>query len=183
MRRGDGIYLRGNTWWLDFTFKGERYVARLAKGVNKTVARDLARVKRGEILTGASGIGPKGPKKDPTFEQARTAFLTWVATNKKPRTHQSYGECLTALGTVFGGRRLSQIDELSIERHKRTLVEAGHLVTATVGRGAPGDDQPVPGGLEDLRRTDPSDSTAQRAQGAPSLPRRRGGGPRAGRGP
>jgi hypothetical protein len=40
MRRGDGIYLRGNTWWLDFTFKGEGHVARLAKGVNKTVARD-----------------------------------------------------------------------------------------------------------------------------------------------
>ncbi len=29
-RRGDGIYLRGKTWWLDFTHEGRRYVARLS---------------------------------------------------------------------------------------------------------------------------------------------------------
>jgi len=28
-RRGDGIYLRRNTWWLDFTHEGTRHVARL----------------------------------------------------------------------------------------------------------------------------------------------------------
>ena len=28
-RRGDGIYQRGETWWLDFTHEGKRHVARL----------------------------------------------------------------------------------------------------------------------------------------------------------
>jgi hypothetical protein len=32
-RRGDGIYLRRNTWWLDFTHEGTRHVARLGKGI------------------------------------------------------------------------------------------------------------------------------------------------------
>lgn len=27
-RRGDGIYLRGKTWWLDFRHNGKRYVVR-----------------------------------------------------------------------------------------------------------------------------------------------------------
>jgi hypothetical protein len=29
-RRGDGIYLRGKTWWLDFVHRGERHVLRRA---------------------------------------------------------------------------------------------------------------------------------------------------------
>lgn len=27
-RRGDGVYQRGKTWWLDFTHRGERHVLR-----------------------------------------------------------------------------------------------------------------------------------------------------------
>ena len=37
-RRGDGIYLRGKTWWLDFRHRGERHVARLGKNISRTVA-------------------------------------------------------------------------------------------------------------------------------------------------
>jgi hypothetical protein len=37
-RRGDGIYLRGRTWWLDFMHDGRRHVARLGKDINRTVA-------------------------------------------------------------------------------------------------------------------------------------------------
>ena len=37
-RRGDGIYQRSKTWWLDFTHEGKRHVVRLEKGINRTVA-------------------------------------------------------------------------------------------------------------------------------------------------
>lgn len=37
-RRGDGIYPRSQTWWLDFTHGGKRPIARLEKGINRTVA-------------------------------------------------------------------------------------------------------------------------------------------------
>jgi hypothetical protein len=43
-RRGDGIYIRGKTWWLDFVHEGKRHVARLGKGINRTVAGELAQV-------------------------------------------------------------------------------------------------------------------------------------------
>jgi hypothetical protein len=44
-RRGDGIYQRSRTWWLDFRHEGKRHVARLGKGINRTVAGEIARVK------------------------------------------------------------------------------------------------------------------------------------------
>jgi len=128
-RRGDGIYQRGKTWWLDFVHEGKRHTVRIGKGISKTVAGEIAKVKRGEILKGEAGIGPK-VRKDPTFEKAREEFLKWVDTNKKPRTARGYRNALKHLGRSFGGRRLSHIDELSVERHKRTLVEAGHGTAA-----------------------------------------------------
>jgi hypothetical protein len=43
-RRGDGIYQRGKTWWLDFTHEGTRHVVRIGKGISRTVAGEIARV-------------------------------------------------------------------------------------------------------------------------------------------
>jgi hypothetical protein len=54
-RRGDGIYQRGPTWWLDFTHEGQRHIARLGKGINRIVAGELARVKRAAVLKGEAG--------------------------------------------------------------------------------------------------------------------------------
>jgi len=41
-RRGDGIYLRSSTWWLDFRHDRTRHVVRLGKGISQTVAREIA---------------------------------------------------------------------------------------------------------------------------------------------
>ncbi len=60
-RRGDGLYQRGKTWWLDFTHDGRRHVARLGRNINRTVAGELASVQRAAILKGEAGIG--GPKR------------------------------------------------------------------------------------------------------------------------
>jgi hypothetical protein len=49
-RRGDGVYLRGKTWWLDFVHEGRRYHARLGKSISRPAAREIASVKRAEIL-------------------------------------------------------------------------------------------------------------------------------------
>jgi integrase len=122
-RRGDGIYLRGRTWWLDFVHKGERHVARLGKGISRTVAGELARVRRGEVLKGEAGIGRK--RKDITFDAARDEFKKWAEANKRPRTVRTYGQCLDALARSFAGRRLSAISTFDVERHKRARLEAG----------------------------------------------------------
>ena len=129
-RRGDGIYLRGKTWWLDFTHRSQRHVSRLGKNISRTVAGELARVERAAILKGEAGIG--GPKlKDPLFDDAVREFVAWALTNRKARTAADYEDLLRRLKTgPFAGRRLSQIDELSIERHKRARVAAGAPVAA-----------------------------------------------------
>ena len=76
-RRGDGIYQRGKTWWLDFTHRGERHVARLGKNISRTVAGELARVERAAVLKGEAGIG--GPKRqDLSIEKAAELFLAWA---------------------------------------------------------------------------------------------------------
>ena len=55
-RRGDGIYLRSRTWWLDFTHEGKRHITRLGKNISRTTAVRLARVKRAAVLKGEAGL-------------------------------------------------------------------------------------------------------------------------------
>ena len=122
-RRGDGIYLRGKTWWLDFTHEGKRHVTRLGRNISRTVAGELARVQRGATLKGEAGIAQK--RKDVTFDQAKAEFLKWAAANKRPRTLRTYTQCLEALARSFTGKRLGQISAFDVERHKRARIEAG----------------------------------------------------------
>ena len=37
-RRGDGLYLRGKTWYLDCRLNGTRHVVRLGKSITRSVA-------------------------------------------------------------------------------------------------------------------------------------------------
>jgi len=130
-RRGDGIYLRGKTWYLDFVHEGNRHAVRLGKGINRTVAGEIARVKRGEILKGAAGIG--GPKrKDLAFDKAAEEFLKWTEANKRRRTTRTYRQCIGRLKGAFTGRRLGQVSPFDVERYKRARIDAG--VTVMVNR-------------------------------------------------
>src|SRR5947209_2457376 len=100
-RHGDGIYLRGRNWWLDFTHEGKRHVTRLGKDISRTVAGELAGVQRGAALKGEAGIGRK--RKDIGFDQAKTEFLKWTTANKRPRTLRTYTQCLETLAKSFAG--------------------------------------------------------------------------------
>ena len=71
-RKGDGIYLRGNAWGLDFLHKGVRHQVSLGRNIKKSVAKELATIERGKILRGEAGIGRK--KKDILFDQAKEDF-------------------------------------------------------------------------------------------------------------
>jgi len=125
-RRGDGIYLRGRTWWLDFTHEGQRHIARLGKGINRTVAGEIARVKRAAILKGEAGIGRK--RKDLLFDKAAEEFLAQAEAEKRPRTAKRYAECLAQLARSFAGKRLSEIHPFLLEKHKRMRLEGGARV-------------------------------------------------------
>lgn len=126
-RRGDGIYQRGKTWWLDFTHAGERHFVRLGRNIKRHVAAELAQVKRAEILKSAAGIG--GPKRvDLPFEKATEEFMTWARANKRPRTARHYGLCVERLKESFAGKRLGEVSAFDVERHKRARVDAGAAV-------------------------------------------------------
>ncbi|MCI0371433.1 MAG: site-specific integrase [candidate division NC10 bacterium] len=122
-RRGDGIYLRRRTWWLDFMHQGKRHYIRLGKNINRTAAGELARVQRAAILKGEAGIGRK--RRDLPFEKAKEEFLAWAEANKRPKTMQGYRQCLKPLAQAFAGKRLGELHPFAIERYRRGRVEAG----------------------------------------------------------
>ena len=93
-RKGDAIYRRGNTWWLDTVIRGKRHFRCLGKNISRTVAKELAQVERSRILKGEAGIGQKKMRKDLTFDKAVEVFLDWAVTNRRPRTASFYKECL-----------------------------------------------------------------------------------------
>ena len=126
-RRGDGIYLRGKTWWLDFRHHGKRHAVRLGKGINKTVARELAGIKRAEILKGEAGIAQK--RTHLPFDNACEDFISWAKANKRPKTIQSYRYCVGQLKRSFSGKTLGQIQPFAIEKHKKMRVEENASVS------------------------------------------------------
>jgi integrase len=125
-RHGDGLYLRGKSWYLDCRINGTRYVENLGKGISRTVAKELASIKRAAILKGEAGIRRK--KADMSFEKAAEEFLICATADSKPRTLKSYQQCLHHLQKSFAGKRLSQICSLDVERHKRKRIEEGARV-------------------------------------------------------
>jgi hypothetical protein len=58
--RCDGLYQRGKykTWHLDCRINGVRHVVKLGKNITRTVASEIANVKRDGILKGEAGIAP-----------------------------------------------------------------------------------------------------------------------------
>ena len=64
--------MRRNPWWLDCLINGTRYQL-LSKGISRSVASELAQVKRAAILRG--GVGKGRNKEDLIFEKAAELFL------------------------------------------------------------------------------------------------------------
>ncbi len=127
-RKGDGLYLRGSVWYLDCRINGQRHVVKLGKNIKRTVAGELANVKRAGILKGEAGIGNK--KRDLPFDEARKRFETWAMANKKPGTVKDYKECLRRLSESFSGKRSSEVSPFLVEKHKQGRIAAGARVRA-----------------------------------------------------
>lgn len=125
-RRGDGIYIRGKTWWLDFTHQGKRHQERLGRNINRSVARELAAIKRAAILKGEVGIGKR--RNDILFDKATEEFLKWAEVNRRPKTFYSYRGCVKQLLKSFSGKRLSDIHPFLIEKHRQRRIKEGALV-------------------------------------------------------
>ncbi len=124
-RKGDGLYLRGKVWYLDCRISGERHVVKLGKMISRSVAAELASVKRVAILREEAGIGRK--KKDLSFKDARDKFIAWIETEKRPNTVRRYKQCLKQLSHTFDGKRLGEITPWTIEHYKKERVSGVEL--------------------------------------------------------
>jgi len=127
-RKGDGLILRGKSWYLDCTINGQRHQRRLGKGISRSIAQELAQIQRAAILKGEVGIGRK--KKDLTFDDARKKFEAWADANKKPGTAKEYKDSLRRLAESFSGKRLSEIAPFLVEKHKQRRIQAGARIRA-----------------------------------------------------
>jgi integrase len=124
-RRGDGIYQRGSVWYLDCRINGTRHVMKLGRNIKRSVAAEIADVKRAAILRGEHGIGTK--KKDLPFKEARGKFEAWISTEKRPNTVRRYKQCLVQLARVFGSKRLCEITPWTLEHYKKVRVTGTQL--------------------------------------------------------
>jgi integrase len=132
-RRGDGLILKGKTWYLEARINGVRYQKRLGKNISRSVAAELASVQRGSILKGEAGIGGK-KRKDIGFAEARKRFEDWMNSEKKMNTCRSYSACLRALAKTFGDKRLSEISTWQLDLYKQQ--RAGGAKLAETARHA-----------------------------------------------
>jgi hypothetical protein len=127
-RRGDGLVLRGKTYWLDFTHMGQRHQVRLGRNISRSVAQEFAQDERGLILRGERGIGEK-KRRDLSFEEAAEEFLRWARSNRKPRTYENYRWLIKQLSFSFQNKNLSEIHPFLVEKHKQARIEAGARVS------------------------------------------------------
>ena len=147
-------------------------MARLGKGINRTMAGELASVKRAAILKGEAGIGGR-KRKDVAFDDAAKEFLAWATAEKKPKTAKLYGECLTPLKASFAGKRLSEPHPFLIEKHKRGRLE----VMPNREVRAPRDLQPCGDARHLLRRQPRQGGEGRQGIGGPRpVPRAHGRG-------
>ena len=127
-RSGDGIYLRGDTWYYETVIDKIRYRRRIGSGIPRKTALDISRKIRVEIISGNYGYGKK--VLDVSFDEAREKFEAWAIANKKKNSVHSYSECLRRLSETFGGKRLSQISSFLVEGHRQRRIKAGARVRA-----------------------------------------------------
>jgi len=133
------LFKRGDSWILDFYFRGERYTETLGP-MSRTAAQEKRDKRRGDIAAGELAVNGKLWKnkrwvllvqeqaliEDPLFEVAMEKFLQWYKTENAAYTYKNYAEPSSkSLKEFFKGYKLSQISLVLVEKYKRHRKQAG----------------------------------------------------------
>ncbi len=107
-----GLFKRGEVWWYEFVFGGER-IRESTKQSNKRTAEQIEAARRTQLAKGEVGIKERTPV--PTLaEFARLSFLPHVVArkSKKPKTLAFYQNSVVNLLAFqrLGNARLDRID-------------------------------------------------------------------------
>jgi integrase len=108
------IYKRGNTWWYEFRFLGQR-IRESAHTTSKKLAIDLERERRRQLEQSAGGVRKHKPV------LVSVASRAWLAENAhwSESTREIYASKLTHLGPFFGKMLLSDISASDIAHYQR----------------------------------------------------------------
>src|ERR1039457_3884981 len=113
------LYKRGDVYWYDFRFKGER-IQESTHTSNKAAARQIEAAHRVRLAKGEAGINERPPA--PTLAEFGPRFEKAIVTlcADKPATVGFYREKLRRLlaDQQLSGARLSAIDEAIIDGYK-----------------------------------------------------------------
>jgi len=110
-----GVYLRGDNWYIDFTFKGQRIresIGPSRRGAEKVIAKKKAEIAENKFLD---------VRKDPepiTFHEFAKEYLKWAKTNKKASTYSRDISIMRGLGREFEGKNIQDVTSWLIEKWK-----------------------------------------------------------------
>ena len=123
-----GVYLRGESWYINFYESGRRYTERVGQ-VSKSIAEEKLAIRKSEVIR-----GEWKPKQVRTpFDKFQGQYLEWSKGNKKPRSFLRDESSLKHLSRFFGGKALSEISSFMVEKYKLARKEEG-AGPATINR-------------------------------------------------
>lgn len=114
------VYQRGETWWYEFRFLGQR-IRESAHTSSKKLAIDIERERRRQLEQSAGGVRKHKPL---LFSVASKA---WLAENAhwSDSTREIYTSKLTHLGPFFGKLLLNDVSASDIARYQRQRQKDG----------------------------------------------------------
>lgn len=125
-----GIYQRGENWYIDFTFKGQRVresIGPSRKGAEKVISKKKAEIAENKYLD-------KRKEPDPVkFHEFGKEYLQWARTNKKPSSWDRELSTMRRLDKEFGEKILQEITTWQIEKWKAKRKEAVRKPDAVIG--------------------------------------------------
>ena len=124
------IYQRGENWYIDFTFKGQRIresIGPSRKGAEKVIAKKKAEIAENKYLD-------KRKEPDPIkFHEFGKEYLQWAKANMKPSSWSRELSTMRRLDKEFGEKILQEITTWQIEKWKAKRKEAIKKPDAVIG--------------------------------------------------
>jgi integrase len=107
------IYQRGNIWWIDYYFKGERL--REPVSSSRKQAMEALEARRGDIVRGRFELVPKD-RRQTTFEEFACEYLKHLRATR--RWWKGEVSRMKSLVRHFGKTAISEISTYDVEKYK-----------------------------------------------------------------
>ena len=117
------LYRRGNVWWYEFSFVGQR-VRESSHSASRTVAREAERQRRRDLEESVNGLKDKR-RRPLLFSVAAREYLDWKKGDIKASTYRIESKSIDHLLPVFGKLLLADIDGQDITRYQQARSAEG----------------------------------------------------------